>query len=166
MYRLIKDFLVDFKYESESTLKLLENLTNESLNQPQHENIRTIGFSAWHIVFSLGEMMKSAGIEIEMPAQHEDHPENAKEFVDWYKKSAQSLVTELPKHWRDENLDEKINMYGEQWKKGIVLSIILMHQCHHRGQLTILMRLAGLKIHGIYGPAKEEWQAMNLPPMK
>jgi uncharacterized damage-inducible protein DinB len=51
-------------------------------------------------------------------------------------------------------------------EKGIVLSVILMHQCHHRGQLTILMRLAGLKIHGIYGPAKEEWQAMNLPPMK
>jgi uncharacterized damage-inducible protein DinB len=30
-----------------------------------------------------------------------------------------------------------------------------------RGQLTVLMRQADLKVPGVYGPSKEEWEAMN-----
>jgi uncharacterized damage-inducible protein DinB len=40
-----------------------------------------------------------------------------------------------------------------------------MHQCHHRGQMTVLMRQAGQKVPGIYGPAKEEWSSMGMEPM-
>lgn len=56
-------------------------------------------------------------------------------------------------------------MYGEQWPKGLVLSILIAHQTHHRGQMTVLMRQAGLPVPGMYGPSKEEWAAMGLPPM-
>ena len=54
-------------------------------------------------------------------------------------------------------------MYGETWKKGFALWVTVAHQAHHRGQLTVLMRMAGLKVPGIYGPAKEEWEEMNFP---
>lgn len=47
-------------------------------------------------------------------------------------------------------------MYGEIWKINKVLSVVVKHQTHHRGQLTVIMRLAGLKVTGVYGPAKEE----------
>ena len=32
---------------------------------------------------------------------------------------------------------------------------------HHRGQVFVLMRLAGLRVHGIYGPSKEETEELN-----
>jgi uncharacterized damage-inducible protein DinB len=54
-------------------------------------------------------------------------------------------------------------MYGEQWSRGAVLSALILHQVHHRAQMTVLMRQAGLKVPGLYGPAREEWAAMNLP---
>jgi uncharacterized damage-inducible protein DinB len=56
-------------------------------------------------------------------------------------------------------------MYGETWKRGLTLFYLLMHQAHHRGQMTVLMRQAGLPVIGIYGPAKEEWAAQGLPEM-
>ncbi|WP_258881781.1 DinB family protein [Paenibacillus sp. sptzw28] len=35
------------------------------------------------------------------------------------------------------------------------------HQIHHRGQMTILIRQAGLTAPGIYGPNEEETAAMR-----
>ena len=38
-----------------------------------------------------------------------------------------------------------------------------MHQCHHRGQMSVLMRQAGIRVPGIYGPAREEWSMLGAP---
>jgi uncharacterized damage-inducible protein DinB len=54
-------------------------------------------------------------------------------------------------------------MYGQTWKRRDVLMALVMHQAHHRGQMTVLMRQAGLLVPGIYGPAREEWSKMNIP---
>jgi uncharacterized damage-inducible protein DinB len=54
-------------------------------------------------------------------------------------------------------------MYGMTWTKGTVLVSLITHQAHHRGQMTVLMRQAGLKVPGVYGPAREEWAAMGMP---
>lgn len=49
------------------------------------------------------------------------------------------------------------------WKRGTTLGIIISHQIHHRAQLTIVMRLNGLKVPGVYGPSKEEWKGYGMP---
>ena len=38
---------------------------------------------------------------------------------------------------------------------------ILMHLVHHRGQLSLMCRLAGGTPPGIYGPNREEMAAMR-----
>lgn len=43
-------------------------------------------------------------------------------------------------------------MYGEIWARGLTLFYLITHQAHHRGQMTVLMRQAGLPVPGIYGP--------------
>jgi uncharacterized damage-inducible protein DinB len=35
-------------------------------------------------------------------------------------------------------------------------NLILLHGIHHRGQLTLMCRLAGGTPNGIYGPTREE----------
>ena len=42
------------------------------------------------------------------------------------------------------------------------LGFLLFHQTHHRGQMIVLMRQAGLNVPGIYGPAHEEWAAYGM----
>jgi uncharacterized damage-inducible protein DinB len=56
-------------------------------------------------------------------------------------------------------------MYGMDWNKGTTLHILVTHQTHHRGQFTVLMRQAGLKVPGVYGPSKEEWIAYGQEPL-
>jgi uncharacterized damage-inducible protein DinB len=45
----------------------------------------------------------------------------------------------------------------------MALQALISHEIHHRGQMTVLMRQAGLKVPGIYGPAREEWAAYGMP---
>jgi uncharacterized damage-inducible protein DinB len=60
-------------------------------------------------------------------------------------------------------LNDDISAYGQTWKKGMILKMLNGHQIHHRGQMTVLMRQAGLKVPGVYGPSKEEWAAYGMP---
>ena len=45
-------------------------------------------------------------------------------------------------HWTDDTLRTKDDMYGEQWARGYTLTSLILHQVHHRGQMTVLMRQA------------------------
>jgi uncharacterized damage-inducible protein DinB len=162
MYSKLKDFIEDWKYESESTLKVFENLTDDSLEFKPNENVRAPGKLAWHIVTTLGEMVHRTGLKFDATPEDAFVPSTAKEIRDEYKRSSEGMFNTVKKEWSDESLLEEVNLYGQNWKRGKVLSVLVNHQTHHRGQLTIVMRLAGLKVPGVYGPAKEEWANMGM----
>lgn len=156
MYYKISDFIKDWTYESEATLKVFNNLTDESLTKKVNENVRTAGRLARHITTSISEMAQRTGLSFQAVDEN-SFPATVKEIVDTYKSASENLLNEIKDKWTDETLQQEDDMYGEKWKRGKTLSIIINHQIHHRGQLTVVMRLLGLKVPGIYGPAKEEW---------
>jgi uncharacterized damage-inducible protein DinB len=53
-------------------------------------------------------------------------------------------------------------MYGERWPRGATLLALVVHQTHHRGAMTVLMRQAGLAVPSIYGPNREQSEAIGL----
>jgi Uncharacterized protein conserved in bacteria len=165
MFNTINEFVEDWKNESDATLKILNALTDESLNQKVYDEGRSIGFLAWHIVTSAGEMMNRTGLSVKAYDENET-PAKAKEITDAYKETAGSLTAEVTGKWNDESLKKEVDMYGEMWLNAVTLEVLVRHQIHHRAQLTVLMRQAGLKVPGIYGPSKEEWAQMGMPPMK
>lgn len=165
MYHTINEFLTDWKSESEATIKIFTNLTNESLEHKNSEIGRTIGRLAWHITATIGEMLGSAGVKLEALNDDNNYPKNAKEILRRYQEASDKLVEKLPQVWSDNSLNEKINMYGEEWTREAVLTALIKHQIHHRAQMFPLMRQAGLKVPGIYGPSYEEWKAMGMEPM-
>lgn len=162
MYRTTEDFISEWKYESEATLNVFKNISNEALNKKDNDNVRSIAVLAWHITITLSEMMNKAGLKVTGPAEHSKPPGTIAEIISAYEESAASVTAEVKKNWSDAVLEEKVPMYGEDWKKGVVLRILIGHQAHHRGQLTVLMRHAGLKVPGVYGPSKEEWAQWNM----
>jgi len=162
MYRKIDDFKQSWGYETEITTKLFSHLTDESLNQKVTENGRTLGFIAWHIVLTLGEMLGKVGLNIDCPPEDAAAPASAKEIAETFEKAAKSVTEEVTKNWTDETLLVTDEMYGMIWARGTTLSLLINHQSHHRGQATILMRQAGVPVIGVYGPAREEWEAMGV----
>ena len=166
MYRHIHDFLQDWKLESASTLKLFRKLTDESLTKKIHPDVRTLGFLAWHIIYTMHEMMKLAGLDVDVRDQADYAGESADEICKVYEHGAQSLANEVSTKWTDADIDKEDNMYGQKWKRGSTLQILLRHQTHHRAEMIPLMRIAGLVPVGVYGPTKEEWVAWGKEPLK
>ena len=145
-------------------MRLFKQLTDEALNHSFHQDHRTLGRLAWHITYTLAEMMHTAGLPIGLIAS-EPETFKAENLVSLYEKEADAVKRVVQRHWVEEDLAESIPMYGDDWAKGAVLSVLIRHQAHHRGQMTVLMRQAGLKVPGIYGPSREEWEAMGMPAM-
>ena len=163
MYRKLEDFLNDWTYESEATLKTFNNLTDESLTKKVNENVRTAGKLAWHITTSMGEMGHRTGLTFQSVNENSPVPTTAKEIIEAYKKDSENMLSEIKEKWNDKDLFTEDDMYGEKWKRGTTLGVIISHQIHHRAQLTVVMRLNDLKVPGVYGPAKEEWSEYGMP---
>lgn len=162
MYRTIEDFKADWAYEREMTGKMFDRLTDASLEVRVTSDGRSLGFLAWHIVASLG-MATEAGLPLAVPEEYSGKPPSgATSIKSAYEKLALELILSVEKNWKDANLLEEVEMYGMTWTRGYALFAMVKHQTHHRGQMTVLMRQAGLVVPGAYGPAKEEWAAMGM----
>ena len=161
MIKTIEEFLINWRHESESTQKILDTLTDKSLGQEVSPDDRTLGRIAWHIVTTLGEMMSRTGLDFESDPHDAAVPASAAEIAGAYRSTNEAMVAAIKEQWTDESLSELKEMYGEQWTIGNVLGILTAHQTHHRGQMTVLMRQAGLLVPGVYGPSREEWAAFG-----
>jgi uncharacterized damage-inducible protein DinB len=165
MIRKLEDFYAVWKYESESTLKMFEAIPADRFKNTGSENIRSIARLAWHITETISEMLNHAGLAVEGISDASKETNDINKAIAEYKTSSNSLIEMLNANWSDAILEDKVNMYGDMWEKGMVLSVLIRHQSHHRGQLSILLRQEGLVLPGMYGPTKEEWIAMGLEPM-
>ena len=161
MLRRIDDFLKVWEEEADKTLKIFRTLNDAALSQKITPESRSLGKLAWHLAVSLN-MVTEAGLPVEAPADDNAVPARVQDIFAAYERGAASVRERVSAKWSDAALLEIVPMYGEQWAKGYVLWALILHQTHHRAQMTVLMRQAGLKVPGAYGPAREEWVEMNL----
>lgn len=162
MFNTLNEFLTMWKYESESTIKIFGFLTDASLATKIDPDGRTLGRLANHIIETLTEMPKKLGLPLE-----EVFPEHTRvaDLVADYQQKSNELVAAINATWTDANLSDMRDMYGERWSIGMGLHALVLHQVHHRGQMTAMMRHSGLQVSGIYGPAREEWALMGMEPL-
>ena len=166
MFQRIEDFLEGWSYEAEATARIFETLTDASLDRRVTPEGRTLGRLAWHIVQSLREMAGRTGLEVPGPGEDEPVPSSAAEIAHRFRTAADSLAEQIRAGWTDADLGLEDDMYGEMWRRGRTLGVVILHQAHHRGQMTVLMRQAGLPVPGVYGPSREEWAGYGMPPQE
>lgn len=167
MYHTIADFVTTWQDEAENTEKILSALTDESLDKRLISGLRTIAQLVWHLLETAPEMLGHTGLKIDGPEYLSKPLKTVSELIKEHQKVVKSVAHEVQTHWNNKSLHLTDQMYGEEWTRSQTLTALVDHLIHHRGQLTVFMRLAGLKVPGIYGPAKEEWaqygmQAPNL----
>jgi uncharacterized damage-inducible protein DinB len=163
MFRKMDDFLARFDNDTSATRKIFAALTDESLKAMSVEGHRELGGIAWHIVVTYPEMMNQTDLGIASINHESMPPSSAAEILAGYDSVTDELKSAVKSKWSDKTLEAVDDMYGRKWARGLTLGILLDHEVHHRGQMTILMRMAGLTVPGIYGPAKEEWEKSGMP---
>jgi len=163
MFHTIDEFVQSWTYETAGTQKQMDQLTDRSLAQTIVDGHRTLGRIAWHIVTTIPEMMSHTGLNLTAVDFKAPVPKTAEEIKKACRAVSQQLLERVKSNWNDASLQIEDNMYGEMWKRGNTLLVLIKHEVHHRGQMTVLMRQAGLKVLGFYGPAKEEWVNYGAP---
>jgi uncharacterized damage-inducible protein DinB len=162
MFRRIEDFTAEWQEERAATIRLLQLLTDESLSRAVVPGGRTLGFLAWHITQTFPEMMGHTGLQVEGPGHEEPVPASAAEIVERYQRASGSVLEQVGAAWSDDMLEDEIAAYGVSFSRGMMLEMLIRHEAHHRGQMTVLMRQAGLRVAGPYGPSREEWVAFGM----
>ena len=156
MFTTVADLLDVWRAESQSTTRVLEALTDDALSYRAHERSRTAGELAWHIVTALREIAKHTGLDIDGPTKETLMPPTVQDISAAYRRAADSLCVAVEGSWFDGTLVVDDDVYGEQWPRGKTLFVLLCHEIHHRGQLTLLLREAGLEVPSVYGPSGDE----------
>ncbi|WP_335870964.1 DinB family protein [Bacillus sp. 2205SS5-2] len=161
MFTTVNDFLQEWKQEAALTQKILNALTDESLKEAVSQELYSLGSVAWHITGATYYFPAQVGVSFEVPDLRKSAPSSATEISDTYKTISGRLVEAVSEQLSDDKMSEMVNVFGMEMPMQSLFRLLIQHQAHHRGQLTVLMRQAKLKVPGVYGPSKEEFEAMN-----
>jgi uncharacterized damage-inducible protein DinB len=161
MYRTIADFLTDYCEETVEAQKNWDALTNNALKASAGNGFWTIREHLWHIA-SIWQYVFVDDLKLWPAEDRLDHmPSSAKTLAGFYRHQTDKVCHWVKKNWTDEDLLVEVEIWGMRMMRGKLLWEIVKHEAHHRGQIFSLMRLAGLPVHGIYGPSKNEVEALT-----
>jgi uncharacterized damage-inducible protein DinB len=161
----IDTFRATWNAEAENTIRLLEALPADKYDFRPDPKGRSLGELAWHLAeidayMSFGIAQRSFTLKDEPPDIK--RPREAGLLAPGYRRVHEQAVARLAS-LRNDQLDEKIPFFDGRpiSIRNVLWSAVLHHLIHHRGQLSLLVRLAGGVPPGIYGPTREEMEAMQ-----
>jgi uncharacterized damage-inducible protein DinB len=163
MARIADSLLQELEHEAATTKRVLERVPEDKLDWQPHEKSMTLGRLAHHVATTPGDIAGIAAVDefdfgtfagseqsktsSELLAAHEASIQKAKDFLGAMD-DASAMAT-----W-------KATMAGRPLmsipRVGVVRNIMLNHWIHHRGQLSVYLRLLNVPVPSIYGPSADE----------
>jgi len=162
---IIDGMIAEVQYESSLSKKVLERVPDDKLGFRPHAKSFSMGQLASHIAESLGWA--------EMICQQDRFEFDMGNWKMWEGGSTADIVAKLDeglsnavaamKPMTNEDLfktwimaDLKGNVMMEMPRIQVLRVMILNHMIHHRGQLTVYLRLNDVPVPSIYGPSADE----------
>jgi len=163
----IRDALLpEFDHEMGSTRRVIERVPAADLGWAPHEKSFNMGKLAWHVsnipnwihatldasVFDLASM--GDDVRTKEPASVDDV---LKAFDESVKKAREKIAEQtdsaLLSPW---TLKKDGQEMFTMPKISVVRSFVMNHIIHHRGQLTVYLRLRNVPLPALYGPSADE----------
>ena len=154
MYRKVEDFISDWTQSANGTLQVIRSISDEKLDFSIVEGHNSLGWLAWHLVGAAGAFAQFAGLQVEGIEHSEPQPTSVKEIASTYDNIAKA-IEDKAKSLTDESLTEEVSSFIGPTERGRLLRALIDHQNHHRSQMTVLLRQAGLEVPPVMGPTKE-----------
>jgi uncharacterized damage-inducible protein DinB len=157
-------FLAAWDREAANTVKLLKALPSEQYDFRPDPGGRSLGELAWHL--AEGDAYISYGIErgqfaMDVKPPNIERPRAVEALASEYERVHREAVARI-RTLAPEDLDRTISFFtGPMMIRDILWNAIVAHGIHHRGQLSLMCRLAGGQAPGLYGPNREEMAALR-----
>ena len=156
-----KEYLAELEAEVQATRKCLERVPETLYDWKPHEKSMTMGY----LVLLVAQIPKWIThiieiSEIDLATFSNFQPKTTKELVDHFDENIEGAKKALKKV-SDEELSRNFSLKANGQliftspKKENVGST-LNHWVHHRGQLTVYMRLNDIAVPSIYGPSADD----------
>ncbi len=154
----------ELQYEAISTRKMLERIPADKLQWQPHEKSMTVEKIAGHIVEMFGwtkEALTQDELDFAtMPYTPTAYADPAELVADLDKNVANAI--ELLNNCSNETMAENWTMrngeeiYFTMPKAAVMRSFVMNHIIHHRGQLSVYLRLLDIPVPPVYGPSADE----------
>ncbi len=150
--------------EADRTLKLLRALPASQYDFRPDGSGRSLGELAWHL--AEGDAYMSFGVEkggfsMDMKPANIERPRTVEALAPGYELIHKEAVARIKK-LAPADLDREVPFFvGPVAIRDVLWDFIIGHGAHHRGQLSLMCRLAGGQAPGLYGPNREESAAMR-----
>jgi uncharacterized damage-inducible protein DinB len=156
-----KDFLSELNLEYPATKTCLERIPESLFEYKPHPKSMTMGYLALlvaEIPLWIKHMVTDG--EIDFATFNQASPKTTKELMDHFEEKMEAARKALESA-SDEALqgDFTLKANGQVLytsKKIIDIGVTLNHWVHHRGQLTVYMRLNDIPVPSIYGPSADD----------
>ena len=155
-------FAAELEREAVSTAKMLERVPDDFSWTP-HEKSTNFGALATHIALLPTFVKAALSADSFDLAEKRDEPnltsgaELAAAFQSNVSEAVELLKTasdeDLAKNWR---LLSGEHVVFEMPRYAVVRTLVLSHLLHHRGQLSVYLRLKNIPVPSIYGPSADE----------
>jgi uncharacterized damage-inducible protein DinB len=157
-------FLQEYEHEAKTTRRVLERVPQDKLTWKPHPKSMSLGYLAMHIATAQGACAGWTlhdSTDFAAGGDHPGEPSSVAEILAAHDRSVESVKQTLTKVG-DEGLQKMWSgKMGDQTlmtipKAVVVRNIVLNHIYHHRGQLSVYLRLLDVPVPAIYGPSADE----------
>ncbi|MCG7856999.1 DinB family protein [Flavihumibacter sediminis] len=158
---IISQFISEFNTEVPATRKCLERIPEGLSDWKPHEKSMTLGYLSLlvaEIPMWITEMIKTR--EINFQTFKHFQPKDTTEMVNHFDENVKAVQDAFAQLAEEDLAKPFVLKNGEQILISSPLieniSSTLNHWVHHRGQLTVYMRLNNIAVPSIYGPSADE----------
>jgi len=155
--------LAEFDHEVATTRRLIERIPEDRLRWRPHDKSMTLGGLAHHIAslpewgllildrlqFDLAELPP----RVEEPASREAILTRLAQAAKALRQALEKTDAELWATWSLRRNDQEVFSMP---RLSALRSFVFMHLSHHRGQLSVYLRLNDIAVPAIYGPTADE----------
>lgn len=159
-------FIAELQQESATTRKLLERVPIEKFDWKPHEKSMSFGRLAVHVA-EMTDWAKETVTTDELDFAAQEYkpyvPESSAELLEFFDKHTAAAVEALS-NTSDEAMMENWTLrngeavYFTMPRIQVLRGMVFNHIVHHRGQLSVYLRLNDIPVPSMYGPSADEGQ--------
>lgn len=154
-------FLMIWEREFQTTLKVMKAYPADQLDLKPAEKLRSARDLMWVFVGELFVLQMALAGKIEMGGDMPPAPQTLEELCSVFEQT-HNAVGEIYKSKTAEELNTTMVQFPvgpgkvKDFRAMDIAWITVYDQIHHRGQLSVYLRIAGGKLPSIYGPTADE----------
>jgi uncharacterized damage-inducible protein DinB len=162
---LTQALIREFEQESNTTRRVLERVPDDRLGWKPHAKSMSVGELALHVATSpafIAEWAVKDAVEMSGAGDPTPQPKSTAEVLAAHDEGVKKTTAALEqigdegmhKDWKLTTKDGTTVMGMP--KIALVRAIVLNHTYHHRGQLSVYLRMLDVPVPSIYGPSADE----------